>query len=48
MTFITVSVARRTVRPPRRRMELDVTPDAFYAAPEAHYRRLYERWVREG
>lgn len=24
---------------------LDVGPDAYYAAPEAHFRRLYERWL---
>jgi endo-1,4-beta-mannosidase len=24
---------------------LDLTPDAYYAAPERHFRRLYERWL---
>jgi endo-1,4-beta-mannosidase len=24
---------------------LDVTVDAYYAAPESHFRRLYDRWV---
>jgi endo-1,4-beta-mannosidase len=24
---------------------LDVTPDVYYAAPDAHFRRLYERWL---
>lgn len=26
---------------------LDVTADAYYAAPEQHFRRLYERWVSD-
>src|SRR5262249_47031699 len=34
-----------TVQPARRRMVLDVSADEFYEAPEANYRRLYERWV---
>jgi endo-1,4-beta-mannosidase len=24
---------------------LDITADAYYASPEAHFRRLYERWL---
>jgi endo-1,4-beta-mannosidase len=24
---------------------LDLTPDAYYATPERHFRRLYERWL---
>jgi hypothetical protein len=24
---------------------LDVTADDYYAAPEGHFRRLYQRWL---
>jgi endo-1,4-beta-mannosidase len=39
------AATRPLVQEPARPFTLDVTPDAFYADPEAHYQRLYERWV---
>jgi len=39
------AASKPTVRTARRKMELDVSADEFYRSPEAHYRRLYEKWV---
>ncbi len=39
------AATRPMVQPARRTMELDVSPDEFYASPEAHYRRLYDKWI---
>ena len=36
-----------TVREPERRLELDLTPDEFYADPERHLPGLYARYLEE-
>jgi hypothetical protein len=39
------SLAQEQVRFGKARKILDVSSDDYYAAPEAHFRRLYERWL---
>jgi len=36
---------RPVVKPARRRVTLDITPETYYEAPTYHARRLYEEFL---
>lgn len=42
------AATRPTVQPASRRVEMDVTPDEYYANPNEHYQRLYRIYTGQG
>jgi endo-1,4-beta-mannosidase len=42
------AATKPTVQPATRTLELDVTPDEYYADPARHYPRLYQKYVGAG
>lgn len=42
------AATKPTVQPATRTLELDVTPDEYYADPARHYPRLYQKYIGAG